>query len=422
MKKYLIAVSTVLIILLTLTGCKNTKATSSLDDIGTSQEVESSSKDDNTSKDTVTTSTPESSSKPSNTSSIVSKPTVSTPSVNPSKPTETVEKYSKNNIEFIGRFVDSELGKKFDWSGSTITAGFIGTKASVKLYATARNADGKDYFNVIIDDNKPFVLTVTPEQSEYVLASGLKNGHHTIKLIKRTEAQFGMLIEFAGFVFEGGKPAPAPARKDFLIEIYGDSISAGYGNEGKGSGFRLQEENASLTYGMLAAEALNAEATVVACSGYGMALSLGGESAKVLPDYYNKNIFHVSGGTISRAKASPKLIVINLGTNDFAMNIDTGRFYTESLSFVKKLKAKNPDANIVLMVGGGTTRHIEILERVVQVIKISDSNAKVGVFVSSLDLFSDPDFLGADGHPTVKAHKILADELVEYVRTNCDLG
>ncbi|MBQ9919340.1 MAG: hypothetical protein IJO49_00795, partial [Clostridia bacterium] len=304
----------------------------------------------------------------------------------------------------------------------TITAGFIGTKASVKLYATAQNADGKDYFNVIIDDNKPFVLTVTPEKSEYVLASNLKKEHHTIKLIKRTEAQFGMLIEFAGFVFKGGKPAPAPARKDFLIEIYGDSISAGYGNEGKGSGFRLKEENASLTYGMLAADALNAEASIIACSGYGMALSLGGENAKVLPDYYNKNLFHVSGSSISRVKASPKLIVINLGTNDFAMNIDTGRFYSEYLSFVKKLKAKNPDANIVLMVGGGTTRHIEILERVVQVIKISDSNAKVGVFVSTLDLFSDPDFLGADGHPTVKAHKILANELVEYVRTNCDLG
>lgn len=175
--------------------------------------------------------------------------------------------------------------------GSTISAGFIGTGIAIKLRMTLPSPDihgGLDYLNVSIDGGAPTVLKVNENTVRYPLASGLPDGYHTVRVTKRTEAQFGSQLQFEGFDYGGGKPAPAPARKARRIEVYGDSISAGYGNEGTAPGFRLEEENASLTYGMLAADALNAECTVIALSGHGCFVSLSGSKTEVVPKYFNQ--------------------------------------------------------------------------------------------------------------------------------------
>ena len=65
-----------------------------------------------------------------------------------------------------------------------------------------------------------------------MLASGKPAGTHTVEIMKRTEAIFG-IVRFEGFTFTGGTGLLAPpahvARK---IEFLGDSTIDGYGIEG----------------------------------------------------------------------------------------------------------------------------------------------------------------------------------------------
>ena len=97
------------------------------------------------------------------TTSQTQKPTVSTrATTTTSKPTTTTSApvvlgKSENNVEFIGRFatVGGTDYKKFEWSGSTITAGFEGTEISIVLKILRNGPYGEnDYLNVTVD-NEP---------------------------------------------------------------------------------------------------------------------------------------------------------------------------------------------------------------------------------------------------------------------------
>ena len=319
---------------------------------------------------------------------------------------------SQNTVELIGRFYEKGAGVyQFEWSGSTISAGFIGTGIAIKLRMTLPSPDihgGLDYLNVSIDGGAPTVLKVNENTVRYPLASGLPDGYHTVRVTKRTEAQFGSQLQFGG-----GKPAPAPARKARRIEVYGDSISAGYGNEGTAPGFRLEEENASLTYGMLAADALNAECTVIALSGHGCFVSLSGSKTEVVPKYFNQ-ILYKNRRTYAFPSPDPDAVIVHLGTNDYAMNVLDADFYTAYQTFVRRIRREYPKAYIVLAAGGGTTRHLDLLQRVANVCRERDKDTRVGCFVG---VYTDADVAeGADGHPSAAGHRQLAEQLTAYLK------
>lgn len=335
----------------------------------------------------------------------------------PSSKTAPAPAQSQNAVELIGRFYEKGVGVyQFEWSGSTISAGFIGTGIAIKLRMTLPSPDihgGLDYLNVSIDGGAPTVLKVNENTVRYPLAAGLPNGYHTVRVTKRTEAQFGSQLQFEGFDYGGGKPAPAPARKARRIEVYGDSISAGYGNEGAAPGFRLEEENASLTYGMLAADALNAECTVIALSGHGCFVSLSGSKTEVVPKYFNQ-ILYKNRRTYAFPAPDPDAVIVHLGTNDYAMNVLDADFYTAYQAFVRRIRREYPKATIVLAAGGGTTRHLDLLQRVADVCRERDKDTRVGCFVG---VYTDADVAeGADGHPSVAGHRQLAEQLTAYLK------
>ncbi|MDD6237245.1 MAG: SGNH/GDSL hydrolase family protein [Clostridiales bacterium] len=322
---------------------------------------------------------------------------------------------SENNMELIGRFSEVSSGKyQFEWSGSTITAGFEGTEISILLRTMRLGPYGtEDYFNVSVDGGKAFVLKVQQGTEKYQLAKNLKNGYHTVRITKRTEAQFGSLIQFEGFDYGSGKAAPAPARKNRRIEIYGDSISAGYGNEGTEPGFRLNEENADLTYGALAAKALDAEYTDIALSGHGVYVSLSGSTTEVVPKYFERMIYK-EPVTYRFIQSPPDVVIINLGTNDYAMNVNDGNYYKAYLDFIAKIRKKYPKAYIVCTTCGGTDKPLDLLTRVVDTRKEQYKDQKIGQFFGIIE--DTQGAFGADGHPSVYGHQQLADQLAEYLK------
>ena len=330
--------------------------------------------------------------------------------------TSGVIQLSNNNVEFIGRFLKTaDGGYSFNWSGSTICAGFKGTEIGINITVS----DGTtDYLNVTIDNNLPDMMTVTSDKRTYLLADGLKNSWHSVTIQKRTEGVQSSVLTFYGFNYLSGKPAYAPARKTRSIEFIGDSITAGYGNMGSygASGFKLSQENAGKTYGALAAQALNADSTIIAISGAGMYQDLSGATDLILPKYYNQTLakdFSVQAKW-DFTKNVPNVTVINLGTNDFQSGVNSGDYYKAYMNFLASVRSNYPNTYIVCAMGPMSILAWQSVCDVVAA-RTAKGDRKIATCALTLDT-SDTSLWGADGHPSAAGHVKLADKLAVLIR------
>src|SRR5450631_1000760 len=165
-----------------------------------------------------------------------------------------------------GRFnLTDKSGPSFGWSDSAIFARFGGTGATLRM-------DGSpNQFQVVIDGTAlPSALKVVSGTTQYQVATGLSAGTHELIVWKRTEGNQGD-NRFLGLDVVGGQLLTASPAPDRRIEVYGDSITAGYGLDGQNcSGYQQDKQNSYLTYAAVAARALSAELHAVAWSGIGM--------------------------------------------------------------------------------------------------------------------------------------------------------
>ena len=100
-------------------------------------------------------------------------------------------------------------------------------------------------------------------------------------------------------------PGAAPATR--RLEVIGDSISAGYGNEGTyPCQFTSATENQYLSYEALAARALNAELYTEAWSGIGMLHNYDGGTTDVMPDRYPRTLPERATSTWDFARFVPR--------------------------------------------------------------------------------------------------------------------
>jgi len=153
--------------------------------------------------------------------------------------------------------------------------------------------------------------------------TGLKPGKHELIIAKRTSPNFGPVTFLGMRLVEGGKllvAAPAPARR---LEFIGDSLTNGYGDEGS----RLQcselppYENSSLSWARVTAEALQADAQLLAYSGYGLIRNYGAKESRSpdpMPSYYPRTVLGEPRPKWDRERYRPDLSAILLGTNDYS--------------------------------------------------------------------------------------------------------
>lgn len=251
-------------------------------------------------------------------------------------------------VQLLGRFEPSGTSSaKFGWSGCAIVARFQGTGVQVRL-------DGSpNFFAIVVDGGAPTVLKTTGATTPYTVASGLASGVHEITIWRRTEGNQGENT-YVELTVQGGQllATPRPSRR---IEVYGDSISAGYGMDGVGPScpYSADTENHYLTYEAIAARALGAEVRSIAVSGIGMYRNYGqsGASANAMPSLYARTLPTIDGSSWDFSTWQPDVVVINLGTNDFSSGDPGTPFRTTYLDFVRSLRQKYPSTFFVLSIG-----------------------------------------------------------------------
>jgi hypothetical protein len=313
----------------------------------------------------------------------------------------------------------------FAWSGSRISAHFSGTTAGVVL----ADASGKNQFGVFIDGKlQPQKLATKSGEHAYLLGAGLSPGEHDVVLHRLTEANLGE-TKFLGFRFgKGGKlvsPGRASARR---IEVIGDSISTGYGNEGpdKTCHFSPETENHYLTYGAIAARAVGAELVTIAWSGKGVFTNRGSAvDTIVMPVLWKRTLPERDDSRWNFAEYQPDVVVVNLGSNDFAPEVaDYSPFDRSYLAFIREVRAQYPKATIFCALGPalsdnwpeGRMALTNARRGVKGAVDALHEGGDARTFFVEFPVQTGENGYGCDWHPSLKTHELMGAELASELR------
>lgn len=321
-------------------------------------------------------------------------------------------------LHYEGRFDTRDAaGPRCQWPTSAVTLRFQGSDLNARLAE-----QGQDRWQVALDGKPVTVLTLQSGPHIYRVASGLPAGDHTLSLTKRTESFFGT-TQILGFqLSRGGKLLPVTVPKHRL-EVIGDSISCGYGNEAASQTehFKPETENAYMTYGAIAARTLGADYVCIAWSGKKM------WPDNTMGELYDRTLPTDPSSQWDFAKWTPDVILINLATNDFnGKNPDEAGWTGGYEAFIARLRKLYPKAEIYcatspMMGDWGKNKPRTTVQGYLTKI-VSDERAAGDKKVHFIE-FAVQDAkngIGADWHPSVKTHELMAAKLAETLHT--DLG
>jgi len=331
-------------------------------------------------------------------------------------------------VRWVGRAdVSDPSAVQFAWSGSGFVGTFTGASVSVKLRT---EGSGDVYFQPVVDGAPGARFAVSGAEQTYEIASNLSAGPHEVELYRESEGKGLGYSVFTGFA--AGAPGTPPPFSGRLIEVIGDSISAGYGNLGMeqhqngaadpngGCRFETKTESAYQAYSHVAARGLDADASVLAGSGWGVYSDNQGNIQNVMSALFSNAVGEKTAPAWSFA-AQPQAVVINLGTNDAsAKNLTAEKFKPAYSAFLATVRAKYPGAVILCAVGSmiyGADRDNALLY-LGQIVadRVAQGDKKVEV----LDLGSQDanQGTGCDWHPNVAEDARMAAILAAKLKTS----
>ncbi len=305
-----------------------------------------------------------------------------------------------------GRFVTDGEALRFGWPGVYIEGRFKGTSVVVE-YST-----DTDFLRVSVD-GKATQGRTQPGYTE-VRIDGLSPGIHTVRLEKLTESQSGS-TRFEGF-FTRGQPLPPPDPKP-QIEFIGDSHSVGYGDLSptrECDGAKVHDTtDTSQAFGPVLARRLGADYRVIAYSGYGVVRNYAGRKpGESLPFLYPRAIPGEATPAAPDPAWQPRVIVINLGTNDFSTPVHAGEAWADAaalhadyraryIDFVKELRRRQPQARLVLM--GAENFYPDVAA-------VAAATGATPVKIGTLEMTA------CNHHPSLSDQRTMADLLDPLVR------
>lgn len=289
-----------------------------------------------------------------------------------------------------------------DWSASGIE--FVATGKGDMTFAltvTTNMGAGKEgcFFRAYVDG----AAYLNGESAYYEVKKGdatitLKNlpeGTHTIRLVKVTGYTLSNTM-LKSVSFDGTVAETAPAAKNLLLEFVGDSICCGWGVIGDHKG-AYSDQDATMAYPYLIAEAMGADLSVMALSGQGLTVGNPGIFAGYKYASPNRSM-KTEYGFARKADYS----ILNVGTNDAFQNLSAADFEAKLKAFIAVVREKNgADCRIVLVGGMMKTEYNDIIKRVTH--ELGGAAEKYYVYIA--------DQAAGGNHPTEAEHKEYAELL-----------
>lgn len=329
-------------------------------------------------------------------------------------------------LRYVGWFDHAQPHTaRFAWPGSQIHAHFSGSSVRAWLADTpvADATRENDRVTVLIDDRPPKTFALADGLHLYPLATDLPSGSHRLVIWKRTEAEVGV-ISFRGLVLDADgslrTAPPAPRR----VAVIGDSISAGYGNEGRDPSchWSAASENNYESYGARAARELGADYVAMAWSGKGLTRNFHEQDRQTLPELWDR-VIPTEAESARIAPATFDAVVINLGTNDVFRSLpDAAEFVVTYTAWLGALRERFPRALFVLALGPMLADDYpqpqarSLMRAWLEAARAA--RARVGdTRLDFIEFWFDPaEGAGCDFHPNLRTHARMGRELAEFIR------
>ena len=317
-----------------------------------------------------------------------------------------------STVHFVGRFDlrDAE-GPRFEWAGTGLIARFQGTGISIRL----RGVASSHQFTVVIDGTTITRLVLTAPEATYMLAEGLPVGEHVVEVHRRTEALFGP-TQFLGFTVAGGQLVPSAAPAARHVEVIGDSITNGYGNEGASAacGFSAETENEYVAFGARTARALGATHTAIAWSGRGLRVNYNDDAYPTVPTLFERTLATEETQPWDFSRITPDVVVVYLGTNDTWSAPDPGvEFTTAYVAFLGRIRSVYPAAQIFV---AAAPERQGVVTRAGAAVEARNANGDAAVHFFQFDPYDSALGIGCDYHPSAASHAVMAEKLSAAIR------
>ncbi|MGV7209920.1 GDSL-type esterase/lipase family protein [Oxalobacteraceae bacterium A2-2] len=299
---------------------------------------------------------------------------------------------------------------RFAYPGVSLFVNVEGTRLSMN----AAGARGQNYVDVIVDGGAPRTFRIAAGMQAVPLLDGAAPGHHSVEIVNRTETRFGA-VTVAGFNTDGKLVAP-PALPQRKLAVLGDSVTCGEAAERQPHGKKEASWwNARLSYGMLVAKALQAQVQLVCYGGRGLVRTWDNKTdALNLEDYYQLAVAEkASPVPWDQSRYHPDLILVAIGTNDFAPGVpERERYVGAYVRLLRQLRADHPQARIALTEGS----ILEGAQKETLRGYIAEAIRRAGDGrIYAVDSSRQPGE-GGDDHPTLAQHAAMAAELAPQLR------
>ena len=219
------------------------------------------------------------------------------------------------------------------------------------------------------------------------------------------------------------------------IEFIGDSITCGYGVEGKNEleDFTTATENAGKSYAGLVTDWMGLDSMLTCFSGYGIVSGYTGDPEKrntneLLPPFYEsvgRNGFPLpSGRTVTEipwdfSAWQPEKILVHLGTNDLSWCADReprkDMFRKQYKEFLAVVRKNNPAAMILCVLGIMGTGLNEAMVKAVNEYRAESGDTRIhSMTLQEQD--AERDGYGSNYHPTEKTQRRLAEKIQAFIQ------
>lgn len=320
------------------------------------------------------------------------------------------------------------------WLGYSLTGAefdFDGTSLSAELTTDWVNDEAwkenfQPYMAVLVNGKLLKRFAVSEGTAEYELYRSEKAEKVRIRLVKLSENAFSK-VGVLSFSADGKLTATKPCSER-RIEFVGDSITCGFGIEGKSvcDNFKTSTENPLINYASLTANELGAEYQLTSWTAIGVYSNsvkddrTEPDNAWTMPviyDYTDKAVDGMLGNEPEMwefSRFAPQLIVVNLGTNDkdFTRGIPerTAAFENCYREFIAHIREKNPQAHIICALGAMGQELLPQVENAVKAL------ADERITSLGFDVQREEDGIGSEWHPSAVTHRKMADKLIAEIK------
>jgi lysophospholipase L1-like esterase len=237
------------------------------------------------------------------------------------------------NIKYVGRWdTSSSTVYTSYWPGAYFKTTFTGTTVKIILAHSA---------NVyVLIDNKADTFYANALGTVNLTPTPLAAGTHTLRVAAYSEHDD---IAFQGLLLDAGATTVATPISSQLIEFVGDSITAG----------ATDTKRALSDYAWLIGENLAVQHTQIAQGGICLTdnVQCGSPNAIGMSRAFFKlqTVYFPNSPDWNFLSYRPRIVVINLGTNDAGYAVSDATFQATYTTFLQNITAKYPHTHIVVL-------------------------------------------------------------------------